>query len=374
MWQKMKGRWQHTRLGFTLIELLVVIAIIAVLVALLLPAVQQAREAARRSQCKNNLKQIGLALHNYHDTYNVFPSAHGGSNDGTGNGNTSNNGRLSGIVMLLPQMDQAALWNQISSTLKTTARTYNPMGPAPWNWDSPIYPPYTVQLSVLRCPSDKYSGWNNYPYGKTNYAFNFGDTVTQNTAMPFSWWTPEPRGMFYYNSKLGLSDVRDGASNTLALAEMALSQDKNTIYGNEAISGGSATSPLACKNMVGSNKQYLSSNTQDIRGSDWADGGIQFSGFTTILPPNSPSCMTDGNNWDPAIVSATSRHPGGAHALLCDGSVRFISENISAGNPASPDVYAATGQTGAGSSTLASPYGIWGALGTRQAGETVGDF
>jgi prepilin-type processing-associated H-X9-DG protein len=84
--------------------------------------------------------------------------------------------------------------------------------------------------------------------------------------------------------------------------------------------------------------------------------------------------MVTGNNWDPAIVSATSRHPGGAHVVMCDGAVRFISENINAGNPASPDVYAATGQTGAGSSTLQSPYGIWGALGTRNGGEPAGDF
>jgi prepilin-type N-terminal cleavage/methylation domain-containing protein/prepilin-type processing-associated H-X9-DG protein len=362
------------RPGFTLIELLVVIAIIAVLVALLLPAVQQAREAARRSQCKNNLKQIGLALHNYHDICNTFPSAHGGTTGGPSNTQPNNGGRLSGIVMLLPEMDQATLWNQISSTMTTSGGTYPPMGPAPWNWDSPIYPPYTVQLPVLRCPSDKYAGWNNFPYGKTNYAFNFGDTVTSNTSMPFAWWTPEPRGMFYYNSKLGLSDCRDGSSNTLALAEMALSQDKNTIWGNIAQGGGSAASPLTCKNMAGTNHYYLSSNTQDLRGSDWVDGGLQFSGVTTILPPNNPSCMTDGNSADPAIVSSTSRHSGGAHAMLCDGSVRFISENISAGNPALQDVYSATGQTGAGSSNLQSPYGIWGALGTRNGGEPLGDF
>src|SRR5262245_31606503 len=107
---RLQLRWRRGRFGFTLIELLVVIAIIAVLVAMLLPAVQQGREAARRSQCKNNLKQLGLALHNYHEVYTVFPFECGGTGwtgDGTGSW-----GRLSGTVLLLPFMDQAPLWNQ----------------------------------------------------------------------------------------------------------------------------------------------------------------------------------------------------------------------------------------------------------------------
>src|SRR5438552_8131033 len=115
MWEKMTTRCRRRRLGFTLIELLVVIAIIAVLIALLLPAVQQAREAARRSQCKNNLKQLGLALHNYHETYGVFPFECGGTG-WTGSG-TGNWGRLSGTVVLLPFLDQTPLWNQISTAL-----------------------------------------------------------------------------------------------------------------------------------------------------------------------------------------------------------------------------------------------------------------
>src|SRR5262245_48623779 len=132
--EKFKVGWRRGRFGFTLIELLVVIAIIAVLVALLLPAVQQAREAARRSQCKNNLKQLGLALHNYHDVYGIFPFECGGTG-WTGNG-TGNWARLSGMVVLTPYIDQAPLWNQISNKLPggVVAGFYPAMGPEPWDW------------------------------------------------------------------------------------------------------------------------------------------------------------------------------------------------------------------------------------------------
>src|SRR5690348_4004442 len=149
----MMPRRARARRAFTLIELLVVIAIIAVLIALLLPAVQQAREAARRAQCKNSLKQLGLALHNYHDVYNVFPFGQGGTNNGSG---SSNQNVLSGVVMLLPYLDQTPLWNQISSGGTFATGTYLPMGPNPQNWD--VYPPWTIQIPVLRCPSDRYAG------------------------------------------------------------------------------------------------------------------------------------------------------------------------------------------------------------------------
>jgi prepilin-type N-terminal cleavage/methylation domain-containing protein/prepilin-type processing-associated H-X9-DG protein len=366
-------RRRSVRLGFTLIELLVVIAIIAVLVALLLPAVQQAREAARRSQCKNQLKQLGVALHNYHDTYKIFPSASGGTTGNSGNGD-----RLSGMVMLLPYIDQSPLWNSISGGLPQTGSifgtlqtAYPKMGPVPWNWDSPVYPPWTVQVPLLRCPSDTYGGSQNYPYGKTNYGFNYGDSYTSNTAAPFEWWTPEPRGLFYFHSKLGVADCNDGTSNTIAMGEMALAQDATSIFGNIAQNGGGGP-PSACMALMGPGKKYVASaNPTDLRGTDWADGGLQFSGITTILPPNSPSCMATGNNWDPAIVSATSRHTGGAHVLMADGAVRFVSDNISTGNLTLPDL--ATGK-GVGAVGGPSPYGVWGALGSRNGGEPIGDF
>jgi prepilin-type N-terminal cleavage/methylation domain-containing protein/prepilin-type processing-associated H-X9-DG protein len=362
----------YRRLGFTLIELLVVIAIIAVLVALLLPAVQQAREAARRSQCKNNLKQLGLALHNYHETYGIFPFGSGGTNAGPNN----NANRLSGAVVLLPFLDQTPLWNVISAPMNAgfmgAAKAYPAMGAEPWNWDNPVYPPWTVNIPIFRCPSDKYSGPGGAPWGKTNYAFCIGDTSTSiNAQSPFQWGSPEPRGMFYAMSRLGFQDCRDGSSNTIAMGEMALSQDNTTIYGNVARSVGGLTTPLNCMNQANGKLYTNPGNTGDWRGYDWADGATSHSWFQTILPPNSPSCGASTWDDDNGIFSASSRHPGGVHVLMCDGAVRFISESISAGNASATDPAAGRG---GGSVPGASPYGIWGALGTRNAGEIIGEF
>jgi prepilin-type N-terminal cleavage/methylation domain-containing protein/prepilin-type processing-associated H-X9-DG protein len=349
------------RRGFTLIELLVVIAIIAILVALLLPAVQQAREAARRAQCKNNMKQLGLALHNYHDVAGVFPFEAGGTGwTGAGTGNW---GRLSGAVVLTPYLDQTAFWNTLSSPYTLNGVKYPAMGPEPWDWNDPLW---QFQVPVLRCPSDRYSGPSQDPHGKTNYAFSLGDTVNGNDGGP-EWWTPEPRGMFYYHSKLGVSDCLDGTSNTIAMAERALSQGFPSIYGNAAMAiSGIGANPTVCLNTAVNRFYKPGTNLQDGIGSNWADGGIQHSAFTTILPPNSPSCVVSTWDSDVGIHSASSRHTGGCMVLMCDGSVHFISENINAGNQQAPSPSEGLGN---GSIPGPSPYGVWGALGTRAGGE-----
>ncbi len=362
MWNRSTRRRYWQRAGFTLIELLVVIAIIAILVALLLPAVQQAREAARRSQCKSNLKQFGLALHNYHDVYNTFPSLAGGT--------SVSSGRLSANVMLLPFIDQVPLWNQISSggtfTVNGNPMTYPPMGPVPWNWD--VYPPWTVQVPILRCPSDRYAGSSNAPWAKTNYGYVCGDTVTSmNAQNPWTWWTPEPRGMFYCQSKLGVGDCLDGTSNTIAMAEMALAQDNTTVFGNVALGIGGLTTPTNCAATAVQRTYVAGTQTKDYRGYSWDDAATGMQWVQTILPPNSPSC-TVGTTWegDIGIYSSTSRHTGGVQVLMCDGAVHFISENINTGNLAATDPAAGRG---VGAVPGMSPYGVWGALGTRKGGE-----
>jgi prepilin-type N-terminal cleavage/methylation domain-containing protein len=367
----MSRNWLR-RKGFTLIELLVVIAIIAVLVALLLPAVQQAREAARRSQCKNNLKQFGLALHNYHDVYGRFVFGTGGT-DLPAN-DTSNWARLSGLVPLTPYIDNAPLFNQIAAggminTGGVTSGPWNPMGAAPWRDD---YPPWRTQLAILRCPSETGRGTNWPKSGRTSYGFSMGDTARNNNDGGV-WTTGRPsRGMFFLYSSMGIRDILDGASNTMLMGEIgtAIEGNRQDIIGQVARSSVNYGNPAACLAMVQNGSWIPSADLQGYRGQRWCDGNGCNTMFTAILPPNSPSCSE--NTWDGSsgIYSAGSRHPGGIHVVMGDGAVRFISNNINAGNSTSPDVYE--------SGTLAvggrSPYGIWGGLSTRASNEILGDF
>lgn len=343
---------RHRR-GFTLIELLVVIAIIAILIALLLPAVQQAREAARRSQCKNNLKQLGLALHNYHDVYNTFPYRAGGTNTGTSD---SNWGRGSGMIGLLPYIDQAPLFNQISSTLTVGGTTYQPFGPGPWISG---YTPWQAVIPALLCPSDGQHYVQN-SLGNNNYAFCAGDSADVTST--------RPRGVFGVNSKIGMRDITDGSSNTVLMAERVFPHRANDIGMVAVATAFTSTviTPNDCRATYnGTTRQYNSGFTlRDFGGDRWADGGAGVSGFTTILPINSPSCTQVSHENQPGIYSAGSKHVGGAQALMGDGSVRFVSENIDTGNLG----------TNARGISGRSPYGVWGSLGSRDGGEIVGEF
>jgi prepilin-type N-terminal cleavage/methylation domain-containing protein len=354
------------RAGFTLIELLVVIAIIAILIALLLPAVQQAREAARRTQCRNNLKQIGLALHNYHDVFGTFVYRKGGTR---GNGDTSrldgNYNRRSGMVSLLPYIDQAPFYNKIEAGDTTTTPNVPPGGAAPWSgWSG-----YNMSIAGFKCPSDPVLV---QPRGTVNYAFNIGDFITNNRDETRS------NGLFACNTTYGVRDVTDGTSNTLAFAERCVAnigwQSQSGVDVRQGTLGNVTsitTNPGSCITSaaaVTSNRRYTTAtNVKGKFSSLWSDAQAEIVGFTPILSPNSPSCTNDGNgNADSpsAVLSASSYHTGGVHALMADGAVRFISDNIDAGS------------LGATVNTLGgpSPHGVWGALGTRAGGEVTGEF
>ncbi len=320
------------RRAFTLIELLVVIAIIAVLIALLLPAVQQAREAARRTQCKNNLKQMGLALHNYHDTFNVFPPALCLTLSGADFGQWGPQARL------LPYLDQANLQKLIDFSL-----------------------PYNTQLAVVRtriptymCPSERNDrgsvedGIDQYPI---NYAANFG------TWMVFNPVTGQPGdGAFGPNSRFGTQSFADGTSQSLAFSEVKTFQA--IIKG-----GGSPTAipPSRPQAVSGWSGDFESDNGH----TEWVEGRVHQDGFTTTFVPNSrvthvesgqtydvdyTSVEEGDSTTDPTYAAITSRshHVGIVQSLLVDGAVRSISENI--------DI------------------NVWRALGTRAGGEVVGEF
>jgi prepilin-type N-terminal cleavage/methylation domain-containing protein len=355
--------------GFTLIELLVVIAIIAILIALLLPAVQQAREAARRSTCKNSLKQLGLALHNYHDVYGMFVFRKGGT---TGGGNeTSNGNRLSGFMGLMPYLDQGPLYNQVQAgggsmngcSGIAAGTPAGPGGPRAWcGWSN-----WNVTIPALICPSDN---WQGNPIRSTNYRFSLGDTIASNRD------AVAVRGMFGFRRCVKIADVTDGTSNTIAMSER-----RRAIFGIGGASMPHQTegihinldprpAPGVCLTTVGSGGFYNDPSQIKARfGQSLWDGQPERIGFHTVLPPNGPSCHEGSNgNADSvhSVIAPTSLHTGGVHCLMADGAVRFISENINTGNLSLPAPSAVSGGP--------SPYGVWGALGSKDGGEPVGEF
>ncbi len=364
----MKASHYGGRAGFTLIELLVVIAIIAILVALLLPAVQQAREAARRSSCKNNLKQLGVALHNYHDVFNVFPYRSGGTGNGVGpistsigERHTANRFRLSGFYCLLPFIEQAPLFDAIAAG--DPSIPISPGGPASWQgwgvWNNVIIPTYL-------CPSD--AGLNVTQVRSNSYVFCVGDNAAGINGI-------NVRGLFGRNSSVRMRDILDGTSNTIAMGEHVRANFAVTDSGNRTrvrhsiVNEVNPLTPNACRATVVNGVFAPGLPVKARHGASLWDGQAERCGFGTILPPNQPSCSS-GNNANAdntvAILTASSEHKGGAQVLLADGAVRFISENINTGNG---DI----APPGGGGGDM-SPYGVWGALGTRAAGEVVGEY
>ena len=160
------------RQAFTLIELLVAISIIGLLLAITIPSIHSAREAARRRGCQNNLKQIGLAIHNYESAFRRLPTSLGGTTSGEFDPLTSNRNYLGGLVALLPQLERQAQWDTIRNVSEYAGMTFPSMGPAPW---VEVYEPWRVEFPVMRCPTDPAAG--KTPIGRTNYAFCVGDAI-----------------------------------------------------------------------------------------------------------------------------------------------------------------------------------------------------
>ncbi len=331
------------RRGFTLIELLVVIAIIAVLIALLLPAVQAAREAARRAQCVNNLKQLGLGLHNYHQSINTFPmgmsrqagSGPGDYDDLNGNGKNGWDG-WSPQSMMLPYMEQTALYNSIN-----------------FAWSVRISPAYNInstastsKIAFFLCPSDGRAGQDNI----NNYYGSMGPSMAI--------YKQQSPGMFAHRyTCYGIADVQDGTSNTIAFSEAVVGsahggEDFND--GSDSITSVSFSSDLSILQTPTDSVTYPTitlpalnvCNTQfalpgggnlyNNRGYTWALGSPAVSLFNTIVPPSSrqfgwgscrsncAQCGVEGSEF----ANANSRHPGGVNVLLADGSVKFIKATI----------------------------------------------
>jgi prepilin-type N-terminal cleavage/methylation domain-containing protein/prepilin-type processing-associated H-X9-DG protein len=336
--------------GFTLIELLFVVFVIAILIALLFPAVRTSRGAATRMQCGNNLKQLGLALHSYHDAHSHFPTAMGGTGVG------GNENRLSGFVALLPHLEQSALWDQIARPSEFNGIRFPPMGPAPSHGK---YEPWRKTLSVLACPLNA-GGASSF--GRSSYAFCIGDTAEQ-IHQP-----QQLRGAFGCRLLSRFSDVTDGTNTTIALGEIGNQKDR-WIGGQIAIKQSVYifTDPGFCLDTQ-KNGYYLKEIplSEMGRGGRWADGAAAYTLFNSILPPNGPSCAVGGSEAVDGVYSAASHHGNGAQVLFVDGSFRFISEKIDAGSEGAAPI----GPTKLGDTPTSSPFGVWGALGTANGGES----
>ena len=342
--------------GFTLIELLVVISIIAVLIALLLPAVQAALESGRRAQCSNNLRQIGLAMHNYHAALNVFPP-------GRLRGTIDHNGRcFSAYAYLLPHMEQVTVYNSINFNLNPDnapdAAVAGENGLQAENTTA-LYTP----LKVLLCPSDTSPSTDSKGRAVHNYPLNTGTTfpVSPNnpTGLPVT-------GVYFENSAVGVQSIADGTSQTVCVSETVVSDGTPGVWDGIsattgfvlALGGDDKTGgPQLVNYPADCSGPGLKLNM--TRGVIWIYGAPGHSMYNHCRTPNDPGVdcrgglphSSDTNYWWDRLshnVTTHSRHPGGVQALGCDGGVRFVKDTIQ--------------------------LNVWIALGSRSGCEIIGDY
>lgn len=344
------------RSAFSLKELLFVVTLICIAFALLAPLIEAARESARRVSCSNNFKQIGLAIHNYHAAYHHCPSAMFGTE--------SNQHRLSGLIALTPFFEASPLWDTIASPHMDGDVRFPPMGPVPWDTR---YEPWCENVPTFRCPSD---AAHQGTLGRTNYAFSVGDRID---GLYQSKSVSDVRGFFAPGVTLSFVDIVDGLANTIMMTEIATARARK-LQGQFALNQPATLvdSPADCQQVVDPNSPLLYHPSVTLnrlgRGGAFADGAGGYSLVHTILPPNSPSCAI--GNVDPleGVFSAGSYHLGGCHMLMGDGAVIFITNSIEAGSASLPSPR--SNHTADGN-VQTSPYGLWGAIGTRGGDETI---
>jgi prepilin-type N-terminal cleavage/methylation domain-containing protein/prepilin-type processing-associated H-X9-DG protein len=332
----------RNRRGFTLIELLVVIAIIAVLIALLLPAVQSAREAARRAQCVNNLKQIGIGLHNYLSTVGVFPP-------GRINTHIAGLGDCWGAyAQILPYMEQKPVYDAFNFSLAPDSDLANTTGAA-------------MFIATLLCPSDGNLTQAQAGYAMHNYLLNVGTTYTVVQA-PVAPLTGTPNGIFYENSNVSPAMITDGLSGTVAVSETIRSDPgigATNLLNGFVITGNNTSTGPAISDDASYQSQCLTSSPpgfQVTRGSKWFYGAPGHSMYNHRRTPNDknydcrgglPHSIRSDPLWSLLSLNIAPRswHSGGVNALMADGSVRFIKNSIG--------------------------LAVWQSLGTRSGGEVV---
>ncbi|MCL2743619.1 MAG: DUF1559 domain-containing protein [Planctomycetaceae bacterium] len=379
--------------AFTLVELLVVIAIIGVLIALLLPAVQAAREAARRMQCNNKLKQIVLGCHNMHDRVLHFPSAYRNKelaldlNKSSANGNSARN-EIGCLAPLLPYLEQTALYEKVYECAKDkTCPAWDPVYNAGPDNGKPS--PYSEMVDAFLCPSDPikkgtdygtiasdpgvYNGVNNYRgcTGDAWLGWSSGGSLDRGIIWDGEWF-------------LGtMESIKDGTSNTVFYSEVAKGPGRgfanfNQVKGGVVLNVNTREQAVCMSYQSGKTLTATAANLANGRaGHRWGGWHPTFTNFRTIMPPNGPSCSSGADNIEQIAITASSYHSGGVNVGMCDGAVRFVSDTINCRDNSVTEPVATGGTAQVAIDAWKkiirgkSPYGVWGALGSHNGGESV---
>jgi len=363
--------------AFTLVELLVAIAFIGILFPLFLPAVQAAREAARRMQCTNNLKQMGLALHNYADANRGgFPNTRWIYVHVATDGVRTERNSVGANILLLDYLEQGAFKETFTTThgFNYSGNGYNPATNA---WDVP-FP--EARLSCYNCPSDgaKTGPGGSETHGNINYVWCFGDHQVQRDTWcgrgPFIMWGE--RGA--YGS---LANLSDGTSNTIVFSETVRPRSQRSL--GAGVNAGIQASPARTEPAVDlyplfdrGKKTFIdsvSTANPGQRGFRWADCSAWYTGFSTILPPNSAGAYSNNLGSGYVVATVSSYHTGGVNCAVADGSVHFVSDTINwgSGTRLLPTNNRDSGDFPISGISGPSIFGIWGAMGTAAGGESV---
>ncbi|HBT77386.1 MAG TPA: hypothetical protein DEB39_10805 [Planctomycetaceae bacterium] len=353
------------RCAFTLVELLVVIAIIGTLVALLLPAVQAAREAARRMQCSNNMKQMSLGVHLFSNAHGTIPNY----------GHASQ--RVNWLARLCPYIDQQAIWDMILAKDPNLGMNSYTAGFEPWYLRSPNWfcPSDDIVSQVLGDRTSTNPGGMSYRACVGDLMSRFlEDYDTEGSSENYYAWN-NSRGAFaayrYSDCRIAgrrtLGAILDGTSNTFLLSEALASGPGEEWSTRRSTALSAGWTQKGCLGQVSAGDMtQLKAKGESGRGSRWACTALRNGAFTTILPPNSLSCHAEGSGKRGGLQTAGSSHAGGANHSFVDGAVRFISSTIDVGQ--SPDLSYQVKSTAA-AFTEPSPFGVYGALGSIAGGE-----